>query len=507
MKFSGLLLVGAALIVLTHEKEHIIVDEANNHHAYDHKACGPEGLGDDPLRSSAADILATGDTDALTYYAGNSANSHPQEDPNTSPGHNWSSTNPCFNSIISNDAFCVFTSTSYTNDEGISFITTAQRAAYLTSLLSFTPRSNITSSPAKYTISSIPGKGLGLIASTRIPRGSVILSSHPTLMIDYRVFDELLRTDYISLQAAAISSLPPAHRSAFFDLSTQSKNASVTGGLSRIALTDTIITTNAFDIPAPPPRPPSPHSSPPHDQIHPNDALWYTVFASSISRLNHDCRPNADYRFDWNSNKGGPGLVQVITAVKDILPGEEITISYISPLRSRKARQKLLSTAWGFECSCELCSRSGGRVEEADRRVRLIRKVRRLLKDEQEGGSNAGRGEEGEGWKMGSREQGEGEGDRTKAAELLVSLYEMEGLWGMVHEAYALAAREYSKAGETWMVMKWAALAVEFGTMVLGEGDEALREMKGLARNPWGHGAWSSRNKSEGYGEGDEEGW
>ncbi|KAK3504739.1 hypothetical protein B0T13DRAFT_532472 [Neurospora crassa] len=488
MKFSGLLLVGAALIVLAHEKEHIIVDEANNH-AYDHKACGPEGLGDDSLRSSAADILATGETDALTYYAGNSANSHPQEDPNTSPGHNWSRTNPCFNSIFSNDAFCVFTSTSYANDEGISFITTAQRAAYLTSLLSFTPHSNITSSPEKYTISSIPGKGLGLIASTRIPRGSVILSSHPTLLIDYRVFDELPRIDYISLQAAAISSLPPAHRSAFFNLSTQSNNASVTGGLSRIALTDTIITTNAFDIPAPPPRPwpPSPPSSPPHDQTDPNDALWYTVFASSISRHNHDCRPNADFRFDWNSNKGGPGLVQVITAVKDILPGEEITISYINPLGSRKARQKLLSTAWGFECSCELCSRSGGRVEEADRRVRLIRKVRRLLKEGQEGGSNAGREEEGEGWKMGSREQGEGD-DRTKAAESLVSLYEMEGLWGMVHEAYALAAREYSKAGETWMVMKWAALAVEFGTMVLGEGDEALREMKGLARNPWGHG-------------------
>lgn len=335
MKFSGLLLVGAALIVWAHEKEHIIVDEANNH-AHDHKACGPEGLGDDPLRFSAADILGTGETDALTYYAENSANSHPQEDLNTSPGHNWSSTVPCFNSIVSNDAFCVFTDTSYANDEGISFITTAQRAASLASLLSFTPRSNIQFSPAKYTISSIPGKGLGLIASTRIPRGSVILSSHPTLMIDYRVFDELLRTDYISLQAAVISSLPPAHRSAFFNLCTQSKNASVTGGLSRIALMDTIMTTNAFDIPAPLPRTPSPQSSPPHDQIDPHDALWYTVFASSISRLNHDCRPNADYRFDWNSTKGGPGLVQVITAVKDILPGEEITISYINPLKSRK---------------------------------------------------------------------------------------------------------------------------------------------------------------------------
>ncbi|KAJ4395107.1 SET domain-containing protein 5 [Neurospora sp. IMI 360204] len=493
MKLSGLLLAEAASIVLAHGNVYPDVDESHSH-AYDHKACGPEGLGDGSLRFSAADILWTGETDVLNYYAANNTSSHSQEDINTPPGHNWSYTTPCFNSISSDDAFCVFTDTSYANGQGISFITTAQRAAYLASLPSFTSPSTTKLSPAKYTISSIPGKGLGLIAIARIPRSSLILSSHPTLMMDYRVFDELLRTDYISLQAAAISFLPQAHRSAFFNLSTQSRNATATDELSRIALTDTIITTNAFDVPPPPP--PSPFNPSDPEQT---DDLWYTVLASSISRLNHDCRPNADYRFDWNSidQKNNKGLVQVVTAVRDILPGEEITISYINPLKSRQARQKHLRTVWGFECSCELCSRSKGRVEESDRRVRLIKELWRLLREEgKDDGSKVGRGEkEEQGRKTGSRRKG----DKTKMAELLVSLYEMEGLWGMIFEAYAIAAREDNKVGEAWMAMKWAGLAVEYGAMVLGEGDEEVREMKELARDPWGHGSWRSR-KIGGYG-------
>ncbi|KAH7631668.1 hypothetical protein B0T09DRAFT_397105 [Sordaria sp. MPI-SDFR-AT-0083] len=456
MKFSGPPLFGAVSIALAHGNGHLNVNESHDY-AHIHKACGIEGIEEDyTLRLPAANVLLNGDIDVLNHYAGNNTRSRPQDDLNPPSGHNWS----------------------------ISCITNAQRGAYLSSLPPFTSPSTTTNkpNPAKYTISSIPGKGLGLIATTRIPRGSVILSSHPTLMIDYRVFDELLRTDYMSLQAAAISSLPSAHRSAFFHLYTQSKNDTAGGRLSRIAQTDSIITTNAFDISASPrspfnPAPPEPKQADDDD----DDDTWYTVFASPISRLNHDCRPNADYRFDWEK-----GLVQVITAVRDIFPGEEITISYINPLQSRHARQKHLRTVWGFDCSCELCSRSLTKVRrtgESDRRVKLIKKVRRLLREE---------GKDGESSKV----QGNGEWERTKMAELLVSLYKMEGLWGMVHETYAVAAREYNKAGEAWMAMKWAGLAVEFGTMVLGELDEEVREMKELARDPW-----IVERKHEGYRE------
>lgn len=42
-----------------------------------------------------------------------------------------------------------------------------------------------------------------------------------------------------------------------------------------------------------------------------------------VSRLNHDCRPNADYHWDPET------LTQHIHAVRPIAAGEEITVSYM----------------------------------------------------------------------------------------------------------------------------------------------------------------------------------
>lgn len=42
-----------------------------------------------------------------------------------------------------------------------------------------------------------------------------------------------------------------------------------------------------------------------------------------VSRLNHDCRPNAAYHFNTDTGK------MEVRAVRDITAGEEITVSYI----------------------------------------------------------------------------------------------------------------------------------------------------------------------------------
>lgn len=39
--------------------------------------------------------------------------------------------------------------------------------------------------------------------------------------------------------------------------------------------------------------------------------------------MNHDCRPNVDYRFDPKT------LTQRTAAIRDIAEGEELTLSYI----------------------------------------------------------------------------------------------------------------------------------------------------------------------------------
>ena len=43
----------------------------------------------------------------------------------------------------------------------------------------------------------------------------------------------------------------------------------------------------------------------------------------AVSRLNHDCAPNLGYYFDSAT------MELRVTAVRDIAPGEELTISYV----------------------------------------------------------------------------------------------------------------------------------------------------------------------------------
>ena len=84
-----------------------------------------------------------------------------------------------------------------------------------------------------------------------------------------------------------------------------------------------------------------------------------------IARINHACDPNACY-----NNKGS--LEKVVTAVKNIKKGEEITISYITNNWDvRSERQQALSS-WGFSCGCAVCGLSGERLVTNDSLRRSI---------------------------------------------------------------------------------------------------------------------------------------
>jgi hypothetical protein len=44
-----------------------------------------------------------------------------------------------------------------------------------------------------------------------------------------------------------------------------------------------------------------------------------------------------------------------LLAVRPIMPGEEITISYVDCDKSREARQRHLQESYCFDCECEIC--------------------------------------------------------------------------------------------------------------------------------------------------------
>ncbi|KAF8890645.1 hypothetical protein BD779DRAFT_1643693 [Infundibulicybe gibba] len=85
-----------------------------------------------------------------------------------------------------------------------------------------------------------------------------------------------------------------------------------------------------------------------------------TPIGSSISPLialiNHSCIPNAAVVFP---GKPASGSVMQVTALREILPGEEIVTSYIDTTVSRLQRRKILQETYNFTCECNLCTAEG----------------------------------------------------------------------------------------------------------------------------------------------------
>ena len=78
------------------------------------------------------------------------------------------------------------------------------------------------------------------------------------------------------------------------------------------------------------------------------------------------CSPNA--RFDWNL----ASFTLVLRAHTPIREGEEITIAYVDPARTRDQRQEELRRRYRFECKCKACNRSAADVLKSDLRRLLI---------------------------------------------------------------------------------------------------------------------------------------
>ncbi len=68
------------------------------------------------------------------------------------------------------------------------------------------------------------------------------------------------------------------------------------------------------------------------------------------SLFNHSCEPSVNVAFPRNNS------TLVLTAARDIDPGEELTISYIDHEMGLSARQERLAFAYGFQCGCPKCS-------------------------------------------------------------------------------------------------------------------------------------------------------
>ena len=79
-----------------------------------------------------------------------------------------------------------------------------------------------------------------------------------------------------------------------------------------------------------------------------SDSDRYGLFVF-ISKANHSCLPNA--RYIWRADLKR----ELLIAITNINPGEEITVSYLKKPMATKQRRFDLKNSFNFDCKCVLC--------------------------------------------------------------------------------------------------------------------------------------------------------
>ncbi|KAG9247959.1 hypothetical protein BJ878DRAFT_413818 [Calycina marina] len=336
------------------------------------------------------------------------------------------------------DQMCVYTSPSFANNRGISVLTAPSIAAEIAnypSLLKPATRHPKALFPAPFETRQLPGRGMGVIANRTIERGERIFA-HAVVGIfnteAFLTYDDEGYEEVEELFHLAIDQLPTDVGRLVLDLASheEEQGMEVDGVIGRL-------NTNMFQATF-------------GDEDH-------TVIVPETARMNHDCRANTMYYLDEKS------LVHYTHASRKILPGEEITTTYIDPVQRYEQRQSVIKASWGFECTCPQCTLSPAFRAESDMRIELISSLAAELEQEIPSASNSS-------------------GNLVPKAELLVSLYEQERLDSSMEEPYRLAALANAKLGKVWEVVKWTMKATE--AMIISEGSRArmvdeLAELRG----------------------------
>jgi hypothetical protein len=201
-----------------------------------------------------------------------------------------------------------------------------------------TPKSDRVEHAGKpYAIRAITGRGKGLVATTRITKGTRILSEIPLFRVprdnpDVTALERIVESE--------VNNLSAGQRSTFLDLTNiYGKSHSPSFGIAR---------TNVLPLGS--------------------NARSGGLFLEA-SRINHSCRHNAQNT--WNENIGQ----LTIHALRDIETGQEITITYLANTSEYAERQQYLKEKFKFECRCELCSLPRARRKQSDIRLKRLQAI------------------------------------------------------------------------------------------------------------------------------------
>ncbi len=164
-------------------------------------------------------------------------------------------------------------------------------------------------------------------------------------------------------------------------------------------------------------------------------------------------------------------ITHTTVAVRDILPGEELSISYIDVTIPRAERLSRLGD-WGFNCSCAQCRMGDAEAAASDANLERIKALQADLDNFAENVVTADTGAE------------------------LVELYLRERLHIYLAPAYTRAAINFALFGEVEKSQEYAALAAEAATREFGPQAGDVQPMKALAEDPRKHWSWGKTRES-----------
>lgn len=174
-------------------------------------------------------------------------------------------------------------------------------------------------------------------------------------------------------------------------------------------------------------------------------------------------------------------LTASVYTVRDIRPGEELTISCMclhltmkltlikldTNTRETYAKRHTAIQSWGFTCSCAACTLSPGDRFLSDDRIQQMKQYTAELRD----------------WSNKSRVAPE-------IAEALIRLYREEQLFYYLGDAYRLAAHTYNGVRDRYQALRMASNALVHGLQVWDDMGFNVRDVLALLEDPEKHWTW-----------------
>ncbi|KAK4172731.1 hypothetical protein QBC36DRAFT_196300 [Triangularia setosa] len=322
---------------------------------------------------------------------------------------------------------CIFT-TPHIRNQGLSIITFPPLAASLISPAlddSLVPPSfRRYNSSEKWTIAPLPSRGLGLVATGSFKQHETIMVGFPVLIVrlDFINGDRYSAKNKRKMLDVAVGNLPEQTRRQVEGLARSNL------GNKKDWIVD-VLRTNGFGIEV-------------AGEAH------LALFLEG-SRVNHNCRPNAFWR--WVPSK----MAMEVVALRGIGRGEEVAHSY-APLGYTHEQRKAVLQPWGFQCQCTLCSAPASKRKVADSRRDRILEIYQTLS------------------KAADLESVERVDQLVREALLLI---EKEELQPQLVEYYAHFARAYIETNELKKAREYIQRSDEMWLLYGGEEHENIEEM------------------------------